>query len=79
VAIGAPQQDSNRGAVYIYLGGKLGLSKQYSQMILAKDLNSQLLGFGSSFSLGIDIDKNDYNGTISNFKRSAAGFDEFST
>lgn len=79
MAIGAPQQDSNRGAVYIYLGGKMGLSKLYSQMILAKDLNSQLLGFGSSFSLGIDIDKNDYNGTISNLKSSASGFHDLNT
>lgn len=62
IAIGAPYENDNRGAVYIYNGGKSGISGQPSQIIHAKDISLNLRGFGISFSNVADIDKNGING-----------------
>lgn len=48
--------------MYIYNGGKSGISGQPSQIIHAKDISLNLRGFGISFSNVADIDKNGING-----------------
>ena len=60
--MGAPYEDGQRGAVYIYLGGATGISLEYSQKILASELSPALRGFGISISHGLDVDDNKYSG-----------------
>ncbi|XP_071500218.1 LOW QUALITY PROTEIN: integrin alpha-9-like [Diadema antillarum] len=64
VAIGAPYENNNRGAVYIYLGGEYGLKKPYSQRLTGSSVNPNLMSFGSSISGGIDMDNNGYNDIV---------------
>ncbi|XP_067002236.2 integrin alpha-PS5 [Anabrus simplex] len=61
VAIGAPYEDDSRGVVYLYLGSKDGLNLEYSQRLVAQEIDSNLRGFGSSISRGFDVDENYYN------------------
>ncbi|KAG5278800.1 hypothetical protein AALO_G00102900 [Alosa alosa] len=58
LAVGAPLEDNQRGAVYIYLGDKTtGIRQEYSQRIRAKMLSEGLQQFG------VAIDgKSDVNG-----------------
>ncbi|XP_031355687.1 integrin alpha-PS5-like [Photinus pyralis] len=60
VAISAPYEEES-GAVYIYLGGEHGLSKDYSQRILGKSIKSSVRGFGFAISRGVDTDNNFHN------------------
>ncbi|XP_069356347.1 integrin alpha-4-like [Maniola hyperantus] len=57
IAIGAPWEDKGKGAVYIYRGGKKGLTKQYDQRIVVAESKT----FGYSISKGIDLDENNCN------------------
>ncbi|XP_014915115.1 integrin alpha-4 isoform X1 [Poecilia latipinna] len=61
VAVGAPQEDDLRGAVYIYNGRKEGISPKPSQRITGSSLGHDLKMFGQSLNSGIDIDDNGYN------------------
>ncbi|XP_069563018.1 integrin alpha-4 [Brachyistius frenatus] len=60
VAVGAPQEDELKGAVYIYNGRKEGISPTPSQRITGSTLGRDLRMFGQSLSSGIDIDDNGY-------------------
>ncbi|XP_048835482.1 integrin alpha-4 [Brienomyrus brachyistius] len=60
VAIGAPQEDELRGAIYIYNGRKSGISEAYSQKITGAVLGAHFSMFGQSVSGGVDIDNNGY-------------------
>uniref|UniRef100_A0A8C7Z5W4 Integrin alpha 4 n=1 Tax=Oryzias sinensis TaxID=183150 RepID=A0A8C7Z5W4_9TELE len=60
VAVGAPQEDDLRGAVYIYNGRKEGISAAPSQRITGSSLGHDLMMFGQSLSSGIDVDNNKY-------------------
>ncbi|XP_022059328.2 integrin alpha-4 isoform X2 [Acanthochromis polyacanthus] len=60
VAVGAPQEDDLRGAVYVYNGRKDGVSPTPSQRISGSALGRNLRMFGQSLSSGIDIDDNGY-------------------
>lgn len=61
VAVGAPQEDELKGAVYIYNGRKEGISPTPSQRITGSTLGRDLRMFGQSLSSGIDIDANGYH------------------
>ncbi|KAK9538007.1 hypothetical protein VZT92_005570 [Zoarces viviparus] len=60
VAVGAPQEDELKGAVYIYNGREEGISPTPSQRITGSTLGRNLRMFGQSLSSGIDIDDNGY-------------------
>ncbi|XP_046899593.1 integrin alpha-L-like isoform X2 [Hypomesus transpacificus] len=56
VAVGAPLEDEGRGAVYIYLGDKLGgIRKSYNQRIAAKMLRDDLELFGQTLDGRMDM------------------------
>uniref|UniRef100_A0A8C3FJN9 VWFA domain-containing protein n=1 Tax=Chrysemys picta bellii TaxID=8478 RepID=A0A8C3FJN9_CHRPI len=55
VAIGAPMENDNRGALYIFHGGNRGLSPQYRQRIEGSQFPSGLHYFGQAVSGGTDL------------------------
>nr|XP_014431928.1 integrin alpha-X-like [Pelodiscus sinensis] len=55
VAIGAPMENDNRGALYIFHGEKRGLSPQYRQRIEGAQFPSRLHYFGQAVSGGTDL------------------------
>ncbi|XP_074071671.1 integrin alpha-4 isoform X2 [Macrotis lagotis] len=61
VAIGAPQEDDLRGAIYIYNGRIDGISPSFSQRIQGLQISQSLSMFGQSISGGIDADHNGYS------------------
>ncbi|XP_046940223.1 integrin alpha-4 isoform X2 [Lynx rufus] len=60
VAIGAPQEDGLRGAIYIYNGRADGVSPTFSQRIEGLQISQSLSMFGQSISGQIDADNNGY-------------------
>ncbi|XP_076095802.1 integrin alpha-4-like [Mytilus galloprovincialis] len=58
VVIGAPYEESNQGAIYIYHGGYDKLT--YTQKIKAQDISSNIQSFGWYISTAYDIDNNKY-------------------
>lgn len=63
VAIGAPYEDSGKGAVYIYHGtGECNcrMKDKYAQRILGRDLDLGLQSFGWSIYGEDDVDHNEY-------------------
>lgn len=60
VAIGAPQEDDLRGAIYIYNGRRSGIARSFSQRITGSLLGNNFRMFGQSVSGGVDIDSNNY-------------------
>ncbi|KAL8176609.1 UNVERIFIED_CONTAM: hypothetical protein K2H54_036934 [Gekko kuhli] len=55
VAVGAPMEDGDRGAVYIFLGEGDRLQEQYSQRITATTLSPRLNFFGQSIQGRLDL------------------------
>ncbi|XP_048201099.1 integrin alpha-4 [Perognathus longimembris pacificus] len=60
VAVGAPQEDDLRGAIYIYNGREDGISSTFSQRIEGLQISESLRMFGQSISGQIDADNNGY-------------------
>uniref|UniRef100_A0A8D2NWN8 Integrin subunit alpha 4 n=1 Tax=Zosterops lateralis melanops TaxID=1220523 RepID=A0A8D2NWN8_ZOSLA len=60
VAIGAPQEDNLKGAIYIYNGREDGITPSFSQRIQGQEIGNSLSMFGQSISSGIDVDNNGY-------------------
>ncbi|KAJ8416929.1 hypothetical protein AAFF_G00328070 [Aldrovandia affinis] len=60
VAVGAPQEDDLRGAIYIYNGRRRGISQTFSQRINGAVLGNTFKMFGQSVSGGIDVDGNGF-------------------
>ncbi|XP_035266134.1 integrin alpha-4 [Anguilla anguilla] len=60
VAVGAPQEDDLRGAIYIYNGRRRGITQTFSQRITGAMLGNAFKMFGQSVSGGIDVDGNGY-------------------
>ncbi|XP_072119218.1 integrin alpha-9 [Mobula birostris] len=60
IAIGAPNENDFRGAVYIYHGDTNGIISTYSMKVLAQKINPELRMFGQSISGGVDMDGNAY-------------------
>ncbi|XP_022595636.1 integrin alpha-L-like [Seriola dumerili] len=55
VAVGAPLEDDNRGAVYIYLGdGHKGIRSTFSQRIMGQKIKPGLRFFGQAIAEDID-------------------------
>ncbi|XP_060086177.1 integrin alpha-9-like isoform X2 [Ylistrum balloti] len=61
VAIGAPYEDDQSGAIYIYNGNRQNMNSDFSQRIAAQALNQELKGFGFHISSPLDADFNTYN------------------
>ncbi|NWI85279.1 ITA4 protein, partial [Pitta sordida] len=60
VAIGAPQEDNLKGAIYIYNGREDGITPLFSQRIQGHQVSNSLSMFGQSIASGIDADNNGY-------------------
>ncbi|KFQ16878.1 Integrin alpha-4, partial [Merops nubicus] len=60
VAIGAPQEDNLKGAIYIYNGRQDGITPSFSQRIEGRQVSNSLSMFGQSIASGIDADNNGY-------------------
>ncbi|KAJ8352176.1 hypothetical protein SKAU_G00236520 [Synaphobranchus kaupii] len=60
VAVGAPQEDNLRGAVYIYNGRRRGIAQTFSQRITGAMLGNTFKMFGQSVFGGVDVDGNGY-------------------
>ncbi|NXM24950.1 ITA4 protein, partial [Oxyruncus cristatus] len=60
VAIGAPQEDNLKGAIYIYNGREDGITPSFSQRIQGHQVSNSLSMFGQSIASGIDADNNGY-------------------
>ncbi|NXK38303.1 ITA4 protein, partial [Piprites chloris] len=60
VAIGAPQEDNLKGAIYIYNGREDGITPTFSQRIQGHQVSNSLSMFGQSIASGIDADNNGY-------------------
>ncbi|XP_061185944.1 integrin alpha-4-like [Saccostrea echinata] len=61
LVVGAPYEDDNKGAIYIFNGGSPQMDATFSQQILASKLNTDLRGFGFSLSKStIDVDSNTF-------------------
>ncbi|XP_078408065.1 integrin alpha-4 [Cetorhinus maximus] len=61
VAIGAPQEEDQQGAIYIYNGKEKGISSTFSQRIHGQRISNTLHAFGQSIAGGIDVDDNGYS------------------
>ncbi|KAL5006586.1 hypothetical protein ScPMuIL_015392 [Solemya velum] len=59
IAVGAPYEDGS-GVVYIYNGHKNGVWSKFTQRIKGSVFDSNIQGFGSSFSRPLDMDGNGY-------------------
>ncbi|XP_040002029.1 integrin alpha-L-like [Xiphias gladius] len=58
VAVGAPLEDDNRGAVYIYLGDRYrGICSTFSQRIRGKEIEPWLRFFGQAIHGDIDLEE----------------------
>ncbi|XP_053117235.1 integrin alpha-X-like isoform X2 [Hemicordylus capensis] len=55
VAIGAPMEDENMGALYIFLGKRMSINHQYSQRIEGLRFSGGLFYFGQAVSGGTDL------------------------
>ena len=67
VIIGAPFEDEDHGAAYIYHGCATGLIDHYAQKLSPASLQLPALqGFGHSFASFMDIDNNSYPGNNNN-------------
>ncbi|KAF5884521.1 integrin alpha-L-like, partial [Clarias magur] len=56
LAVGAPLEDEQKGAVYIYLGNREhGIRSKYSQRIVASSLDTQLQHFGLAIDGVMDL------------------------
>ncbi|XP_053382555.1 integrin alpha-4-like [Mercenaria mercenaria] len=64
IAIGAPYENNLKGAVYIYNGYTGGVWPQYSQRILASEIDTGLRGFGISISSGKDVNLDNLNDMV---------------
>ncbi|XP_078260158.1 integrin alpha-4 [Rhinoraja longicauda] len=64
IAIGAPQEEGQQGAIYIYNGRETGISSTFSQKILGRQISNNLRAFGQSISGGIDADGNGYSDIV---------------
>jgi len=60
VAVGAPYEAENRGAVYIYIGSSRRLI--LSQKLSPENIHPSIRGFGYSLSGEVDIDEDSYGG-----------------
>ncbi|NXP54235.1 ITA4 protein, partial [Heliornis fulica] len=60
VAIGAPQEDNLKGAIYIYNGREDGIMPSFTQRIQGQEVSNSLSMFGQSIASGIDADNNGY-------------------
>ncbi|XP_060110957.1 integrin alpha-M [Heteronotia binoei] len=55
VAIGAPMEDENRGALYIFQGNYGSINQKYSQHIQGSQFPNQLHYFGQAIAAGRDL------------------------
>ncbi|ESO99806.1 hypothetical protein LOTGIDRAFT_238706 [Lottia gigantea] len=60
IAVGAPNEDDDRGVVYIYHGGNGGINKDFTQRITAQTIRDDLRGFGSHISRPMDVNDDSY-------------------
>lgn len=61
LVVGAPSEGGGAGAIYIFMGGSMGVVSRPSQHITAASLDVGLAGFGISLSPGLDVDNNGYS------------------
>ncbi|XP_066304088.1 integrin alpha-6-like isoform X1 [Branchiostoma lanceolatum] len=60
LAVGAPYEESGKGAAYIFLGSSSGIVENAAQVIRSSNLSSPVRNFGIALSGGLDMDGNGY-------------------
>ncbi|XP_075140945.1 integrin alpha-M-like [Leptodactylus fuscus] len=55
LAVGAPCEDNNQGAVYIFLGQDGGFKTSYTQRIPGQSVSRKLMNFGRSVTGNVDL------------------------
>ncbi|XP_020284069.1 integrin alpha-PS4-like [Pseudomyrmex gracilis] len=60
IAVGAPYEEENGGAVYVFNGNIDGVSRKYSQRLVGSEFSPTMRGFGIAISEPRDINRDNY-------------------
>ena len=62
IVVGAPYEEEQEGAIYIYNGCKIGIFPKFSKRIPGSDVLKGIKSFGSALSSSYDMNEDTVNG-----------------